>query len=770
MVSDKHGFFLAKQIMWFFTSEAFPVRRQDVVEIRDESFYLSKLYDDACDPKMRLDAIGAFFITGPHIDVMVDLKRVRAHTGQAAHIAETHRTQYLMSEANAKNASVGIHNTRSSSTASIEKPGLQAMERAGTQFGRHAKDDPRTTHAQRTKGNPKIFDTSLHVSPIELCSKGIELYCNSNVVITIPRQYHLAFGTHIHTVTVCCNSRWIVEGSRMFIDMRRIGCIRDSEQRRVTFPKESATSVSINNKEGHLNSIACQDVQHTAGAQSALVCPDCGIVRSTFFARCYKCRCFDIFVGKDNMMFAACMQTWRPQRAPQEVVQGMREDEENARAVRARLTAQPSTLTAANLTAHTVAAEKNTGISKVLMTMEGDARSTASKNSMMSAASTAVSASHAASGSQGLRSFASSLTRFVRDILKWGNKWEKMSYDARCKLASQGRSPIVMTRANFIPTWTPAVDHTGLLPIIDGTELSISDHGLSFAKTELITHLWNMVWGEDEYVTDDEKQTYQNAVMSGEIPEDLKQNLSRAIFTRVTKLERIEYSAAELKTLPLNEELQAGFLEMIGDKNVDRGAVVLQGAVQAAAPSDRKDPLEAYMIVLGWLKEKHRHKVIQHQEQVNREIAKTAKNYAQAAKRAGKKSSKKADSDHGPVSSSQSDMVVFNQPVLATPSNPDNEDEPAVAAKYKLPTHPTSQMPEPLPISYDEMATLWLMVPDAYDDMPEGTWEAYKYANSALMAISVMIGLGKEGKDTIYANKQLEEYIITCHAYAASLP
>ena len=134
-----------------------------------------------------------------------------------------------------------------------------------------------------------------------------------------------------------------------------------------------------------------------------------------------------------------------------------------------------------------------------------------------------------------------------------------MNCEDRFSIASKGRTPLLQPSANFVPEWKPEVNHEGFLPIIDGKELSIPEHGLFFAKTELITHLWNMVWGDDGYTTDDDEQIYQDAVINGTYADELRLSLSRAIFTRVTMLETIEYSAADFKNLNLEEELRIGF-------------------------------------------------------------------------------------------------------------------------------------------------------------------------------------------------------------------
>ena len=75
------------------------------------------------------------------------------------------------------------------------------MDRAGAQFGRHIIGDPRTIAAQRSKTDPAVYDTCLHMSPSELQSMGIDLYCNSMGVMTVPREYQLELGLHIHTVS-----------------------------------------------------------------------------------------------------------------------------------------------------------------------------------------------------------------------------------------------------------------------------------------------------------------------------------------------------------------------------------------------------------------------------------------------------------------------------------------------------------------------------------------------------------------------------------------
>ena len=74
------------------------------------------------------------------------------------------------------------------------------------------------------------------------------------------------------------------------------------------------------------------------------------------------------------MMFAPCERGWKPRKAPADVIRGMQEEQQQAEAVRAQLTKQPSTLTTENLTAHTVT-EAIKGTSKPFRKMDNDARS-----------------------------------------------------------------------------------------------------------------------------------------------------------------------------------------------------------------------------------------------------------------------------------------------------------------------------------------------------------------------------------------------------------
>ena len=84
-------------------------------------------------------------------------------------------------------------------------------------------------------------------------------------------------------------------------------------------------------------------------------------------------------------------------------------------------------------------------------------------------------------------------------------------------------------------------------------------------------------------------------------------------------------------------------------------------------------------------------------------MAKLKKDYAKALKSAPKRKVETITKS----TTSKSEVVVLDEPMLASSSVPGEEQDPPTNDTYTVPNVPTSTLPAPLPTSHDELEEKW---------------------------------------------------------------